>query len=231
MTESNRQEKLDSWTPWELAEVLAALPDDVRLDTGFDQAEFEAMIEDQRDNATTEDEPPPLPDDPETRPGDLITLGRHRLLCGDNRQPEMVKRMMNAWWIAVFGMIVVFGFALQYTIARTYTCTGTRTRRDARPETLTMANMNNDELSFEAMQAIVKSLVIDAQEAGLSPVEVQLSGSLCMTLKSFFQGQAVAPKRMSHLGGLPVRELPDDPQRVIICLVTTDPHADSQEKN
>ena len=40
--------------------------------------------------AAIEDEVPEVPAVPVTEPGDLWILGRHRLLCGDNRSPEQV---------------------------------------------------------------------------------------------------------------------------------------------
>ena len=42
-----------------------------------------------------EDEVPEPPSDPITKPGDLWTLGRHRLLCGDSTSESDVGRLMN----------------------------------------------------------------------------------------------------------------------------------------
>lgn len=42
-----------------------------------------------------EDEVPEPPADPITKPGDLWTLGRHRLLCGDSTSESDVGRLMN----------------------------------------------------------------------------------------------------------------------------------------
>jgi len=41
-----------------------------------------------------EDDLPAPPDDPVTKPGDLIVLGDHRLLCGDSGSPEDLDRLL-----------------------------------------------------------------------------------------------------------------------------------------
>src|SRR5262245_22478706 len=43
----------------------------------------------------TEDDIPEPPDQAVTRPGDLIILGDHRLLCGDSSKPEDVDRLLD----------------------------------------------------------------------------------------------------------------------------------------
>jgi DNA modification methylase len=41
------------------------------------------------------DEIPELPDEPVTRPGDLLILGDHRLLCGDSSKPEDLDHLLE----------------------------------------------------------------------------------------------------------------------------------------
>jgi len=42
-----------------------------------------------------EDDIPEPPDDPVTKPGDLIVLGNHRLLCGDSGSPKDLDRLLD----------------------------------------------------------------------------------------------------------------------------------------
>jgi DNA modification methylase len=52
---------------------------------GFDPKELNALLEpEQLQGLTDEDEAPPLPVEPKTKPGDIYQLGKHRLMCGDS---------------------------------------------------------------------------------------------------------------------------------------------------
>ena len=66
--------------------------------TGLTQSELDDLLggfETADEGLTDPDLVPEPPDDPVTQPGDLITLGRHRLLCGDAADPEQVKRLLD----------------------------------------------------------------------------------------------------------------------------------------
>ncbi|MEJ7783201.1 MAG: DNA methyltransferase [Solirubrobacteraceae bacterium] len=83
-----------SWDYPGLAEALDAIPEHI-ADTGLNQIDIDHIIAQAALVAEEDDTGPGRTDDTAkpkarttTRPGDLIELGRHRLLCGDARLPE-----------------------------------------------------------------------------------------------------------------------------------------------
>jgi DNA modification methylase len=89
------------WDEDKLAILLAdlqELPDfDLGL-TGFDLPEISEILdraeEGEEDNFDPEKELEGIKD-PVTKPGDLIQLGHHRLLCGDSSKPEDVAKLLG----------------------------------------------------------------------------------------------------------------------------------------
>jgi hypothetical protein len=75
----------------ELGELIELLPTnelDVSI-TGFATAEIDMLIADMGSSPPASEDVLPLPpDNPVARPGDLWLLGKHRLLCGDAREPK-----------------------------------------------------------------------------------------------------------------------------------------------
>ena len=95
----NRTGELAEWDDETLASLLDGMDDETRNLLAFDEKDMQSMLDglqpDQME--TTEDEPPPLPEKPTTKAGDIITMGDHRLMCGDCRKPEdMAALMMGA---------------------------------------------------------------------------------------------------------------------------------------
>ena len=98
----NKTAELASWDmellPIELAELQEAGIDWGLL--GFDADELAKLLGgDVADGLTDPDEIPEPPDDPITKPGDLIVLGDartgHRLLCGDSASAHDVDRLLE----------------------------------------------------------------------------------------------------------------------------------------
>ena len=82
------KDKLD-----ELLYELDQIPDfDMQL-TGFSQDEIDQMKD--RVAPVEEDEAPELPEEAESKLGEVYTLGRHRLMCGDATKIEDVEKLMD----------------------------------------------------------------------------------------------------------------------------------------
>lgn len=95
----------NSWTEWDvpiLKELLLDLDDgsfDIHL-TGFNSHELELMMTAEFQGEAHEDD---FDADaaaeaikcPVTKPGEIWTLGKHRIMCGDSTKAEDVKRLMG----------------------------------------------------------------------------------------------------------------------------------------
>jgi DNA modification methylase len=89
----NRTSDLAGYDDEALAELLGELPD--LVGTGYDEAALAELLDGLAPEPVADDEPPPLPEEPQTRSGELITLDDHRLLCADARDPESYARLME----------------------------------------------------------------------------------------------------------------------------------------
>ncbi|MBC7737207.1 MAG: site-specific DNA-methyltransferase [Candidatus Saccharibacteria bacterium] len=72
---------------------LATLGIDL-IDLGFTGRELDELLR-QNGADPREDEVPPVPDVPVSRPGDVWLLGPHRLICGDATDATIVARVLN----------------------------------------------------------------------------------------------------------------------------------------
>jgi DNA modification methylase len=83
---------------WDAAQLAADLQDGADLTPFFLDAELEALIPGgsgapaHGGHTDPDDLPAPRPTD--IQRGDLFTLGRHRILCGDGNQPDDVRRLL-----------------------------------------------------------------------------------------------------------------------------------------
>ena len=95
----NKLTELGEWDEAVLSgelQLLAAEDFDLSL-IGFDDAELDALLSGLDEETDTEGEDciPEPPEDPVSRPGDLWTLGNHRLLCGDATVATDVERVLG----------------------------------------------------------------------------------------------------------------------------------------
>jgi len=93
----NRSSDLSEFDAPALANLLAELrAEDLLADVGFSDEEFAELLADIPSEVPgfAQDESPALPENAVTRTGDLWTLGRHRLLCGDSAAREDVDRLL-----------------------------------------------------------------------------------------------------------------------------------------
>ncbi len=89
----NRSAETATWDDEVLARILSELRDAGAMDgVGFSDADVDELLSDVGDVA--EDEPPLPPDNPVTKRGDLWTLGRHRLMCGDSGSAQDLDRLL-----------------------------------------------------------------------------------------------------------------------------------------
>jgi DNA modification methylase len=90
----NRTSDLADYDAAALIELLSLCED---LDgTGYDDQALDALISDtQAELPAEDDEPPALPVEPSSRPGDVFELGEHRLVCGDARNCEMYDGLLE----------------------------------------------------------------------------------------------------------------------------------------
>ena len=96
MVADNRIAELAEMDLTSLADLLGDLDlADLDMDlTGFGAHELDRLFAATQVGDITQDDVPDPPADPITRPGDLWTLGEHRLLCGDRTKAEDVARLM-----------------------------------------------------------------------------------------------------------------------------------------
>ena len=89
----NRTSDLATYDDEALADLLSELPD--LEGTCYERSDLDALLDDLSPLEVDEEELPPVPAEPRTKPGDLYRLGSHRLLCGDAREAEDYARLMD----------------------------------------------------------------------------------------------------------------------------------------
>src|SRR5262245_42454884 len=89
-----------SWAEWDTDLLAQELTDLKGLDfdlslTGFDDWEIDDFLSDPDDDDRA-NIAPPVPDNPASRLGDVWLRGKHRLICGNCTQSEVVAKLMGA---------------------------------------------------------------------------------------------------------------------------------------
>ncbi len=88
------------WAQWDDELLAQELTDLKGLDfdlslTGFDDREIDDFLRDPGDDDRA-NEVPPMPEHPVSRPGDIWLLGKHKLICGDCTQPDVVSKLLGS---------------------------------------------------------------------------------------------------------------------------------------
>jgi DNA modification methylase len=88
----NRSSDLATYDEPELAALLEAASSDGDLTgTGYSAGNLEQLLEPDVEDP----DPPPTPAEPTTRPGDVVELGRHRVVCGDARDADAYTKALD----------------------------------------------------------------------------------------------------------------------------------------
>jgi DNA modification methylase len=91
----NRTNDLAGYDAEALAELLGQL--DGLDGTGYEPEDLDQLLDELEEEAQLAgpEDPPPLPPEPRTKPGEIYELGRHRLLCGDACDPDGYERLLG----------------------------------------------------------------------------------------------------------------------------------------
>lgn len=93
----NKTGELTDWDMGLLDDELADIADIDMSDFGFDLdlGDDEAKV--QEDDFDEE-----VPEEPKSKLGQIYQLGRHRLMCGDSTNPEMVKKLVGGYNVTCY---------------------------------------------------------------------------------------------------------------------------------
>jgi site-specific DNA-methyltransferase (adenine-specific) len=86
----NKTNELTDWDMGLLDDELGNILDIDMSDFGFD-----LDIPDDEEEVQEDDFDEEVPEEPKSKLGQVYQLGRHRLMCGDSTNPEMVKKLVG----------------------------------------------------------------------------------------------------------------------------------------
>lgn len=93
----NKTAEIAGWDEDLLAQIVSELNLESDFDLGslgFDDNELSKLLDTSVDEDEKEDDAPPLPEVPVSKPGDLYILGEHRLFCGDATDPSSYNTLL-----------------------------------------------------------------------------------------------------------------------------------------
>lgn len=90
----NRTGELAEWDDETLGALLDGMDEPIRELLAFDDGDMRQLLGRLEPDEVTEDTAPEPPADPVTKPGAIISLGDHRLMCGDCRDPKDMAKLM-----------------------------------------------------------------------------------------------------------------------------------------
>lgn len=98
-------------------ELLKSFDIEMLLESGFDNLDFTHIFDDalgvEDDDFDAEIEAAKIKT-PKTKPGDLIVLGNHRLLCADSTDPEFVNKLVGNHKVNMLNYDPIYNIGLSY---------------------------------------------------------------------------------------------------------------------
>lgn len=90
---------------------------DMLLDVGFDKQELNSIwtksVEVQDDDFDVDNEVKKIKN-PSTKLGDVITLGRHRIICGDSTDPHVIKKLFESYKASMVYSDPIYNIKIDY---------------------------------------------------------------------------------------------------------------------
>jgi DNA modification methylase len=94
----NRTAELAEWDWAALKDIVQELGPEPNI-PGWNDEELEDLFDlsdwEQNESSADEDEIPDVADEPISKPGDIYTLGKHRLICGDCMNADVMGKLIN----------------------------------------------------------------------------------------------------------------------------------------
>ena len=156
---------------------------DIKL-TGFDENELKKMIDWIAPGSEGgADEIPATPAIPKTKPGDLYSLGRHRILCGDSSDNKMVEKLMSGKKATViftdppYGVAIGKKNAMLNTFDKAGRCLDDLEMDDMNPEELGAMLLKTFTLWREHMAEDCSVFVCSPQGGGLGMMMMMMKES------------------------------------------------------